>query len=242
MKSVFISDLHLAPETPQIAQMLLQVLGSEARDADELYILGDFLEAWLGDDAMPPALEPLLAQLKTLSDHGCRIYLMHGNRDFLLGQAFAQACGATLLPEAQVIELQGQPTLLMHGDQLCTDDVSYQAFRQQVRNPQWQQHFLGLTIPQRLEMAKQARAASKEQTSNKAEAIMDVNAATVADTMRQYGVTRLIHGHTHRPAIHQFELDNQPVTRIVLGDWIDQPSMLVVNNDKMRLIDPRVSS
>ncbi|MDH5300032.1 MAG: UDP-2,3-diacylglucosamine diphosphatase [Gammaproteobacteria bacterium] len=242
MKSLFISDLHLSPETMQIAQQLVMLLNTQAQDADEVYILGDMFEAWLGDDAMPEAIKPLISQLSALSKRGCRVFLMQGNRDFLMGEEFARLCGATLLPEAHVIQLQGQPTLLMHGDQLCTDDVGYQSFRQQVRNPQWQKQFLSLPIPNRMEMAKQARAASKEQTSHKAEYIMDVNQQTVIDTMRQHGVSQVIHGHTHRPATHTFELDGQPARRIVLGDWTDRPSYLVVNGDKMQLVDPRISS
>jgi UDP-2,3-diacylglucosamine hydrolase len=242
MKSLFISDLHLSLETPHIAQQLLAVLAGPAQEVDQLFILGDMFEAWIGDDAMPPELAPLLMPIKALTEKGIAVYFMHGNRDFLIGEKFAQACGAQLLNDPHVIELQGENVLLMHGDLLCSDDTTYLAFRQQVRNPQWQAHFLSLSIEERIAMAQQARAASKTDTSNKAEDIMDTNQNTVEDYMREHGVKRLIHGHTHRPAIHHFELDGAKAERIVLGDWGAEPSMLFIDDDSVRLIDPRVSS
>src|SRR3569623_2729537 len=223
--TLFISDLHLSADRPALTALFLVFLRGRAPRAETLYILGDLFEVWLGDDAVHPAYHPVLSALRELAARR-PVYVMHGNRVFLLGNAFAQASGVRLLADPSVIDLNGERTLLRHGDVLCTDDVEYQQFRAHVRNPDTQRHFLGLAIEQRIAMAKQFRDASRERTSEKAEAIMDVNQDAVAAALRAYGVHQLIHGHTHRPAIHEFELDGHPARRIVLGDWYEQGSVL----------------
>lgn len=241
MSSVFISDIHLSPQQPALAQLLLKFLQSpEIKDAQALYILGDLFDAWLGDDATPPELSPITQTFKSLAESGKQIFYLRGNRDFLVGEDLATRCGFTLLDDPCVIEILGQPTLLMHGDLLCTDDHEYQSFRKQVRNPQWQKQFLSLLVPERIALAKKARETSKTETAQKADDIMDANQQTVEQYMREYGVTRLIHGHTHRPAIHHFQLNGKDAERIVLGDWHDLPSYLSINDHDCLLSDPRV--
>lgn len=222
----FISDLHLSADRPAITELFLNFIGGEARRAQALYILGDLFEVWLGDDDKPPGHQRIIAALRGLKDSGTDIYLMHGNRDFLLGEGFASASGCRLLPEACVISLAGAPTLLMHGDTLCTDDGDYQKFRHMVRNPQWQKQFLSLPFAERMKLAQGMRAESRLQTSIKPNYIMDVNHQAVEQTMLDHKVLRLIHGHTHRPAVHDFQLNGQPAQRIVLGDWYEQGSAL----------------
>lgn len=224
MTTLLISDLHLHPGAPEITEGLLTYLERDARHAEALYILGDFFEAWIGDDVLDtPGLDPLAervaAALKTTSDGGTRIYLMHGNRDFLLGERFATHCGATLLPDPSVVDLGGKPVLLMHGDSLCTHDTAYMAFRAQARDPQWQAQILAMPIEARLELAKSLRMQSGEANANKAEEIMDVTPEEVEAALREHGVDTLIHGHTHRPAVHSLEVDGRPAQRLVLGDW-----------------------
>jgi len=226
MATLFISDLHLSGERPAIAEQLLRFLQGPAREAEALYILGDLFEAWIGDDAVAEEHRPVLAALQALSETGVPIFVMHGNRDFLLGAGFESMSGARLLPDPTVIELYGVPTLLMHGDTLCTDDKAYQQFRQMVRDPQWQAALLAKTPAERIALAREYREMSATQTAQKAEAIMDVNAEAVAAAFREHEVTRLIHGHTHRPAVHELEVDGRAVRRIVLGDWYEQGSVL----------------
>lgn len=225
--TLFISDLHLSDERPEITALFLNFLRTHAAGASALYILGDLFEVWLGDDAVLPGYQPVLEGIRTLSGTDIPVYVMHGNRDFLMGNLFAQQCGCRLISDPTIIELNGERTLLMHGDTLCTDDVEYQQFRTHVRNPETQRQFLALPIEQRITVAQQYRAESRERSRYKTEEIMDVNQQAVAAAMRHYGVRQLIHGHTHRPAIHTFTLDGQPASRIVLGDWYEQGSMLV---------------
>lgn len=229
MKPVlFISDLHLDTSRPEIVQLFLHFLQQRATQAEALYILGDFFEAWIGDDAVPPD-HPVIAALKGVSATGVPLYVMRGNRDFLLGEQFEQLTGARLLPDPTVITLGGDPVLLMHGDSLCTDDTTYQQFRAMVHNPQWQQMFLAKPIEERMELARQARQESTARNTglmDTQESIMDVNQGAVEQAMREHGVQRLIHGHTHRPNVHEFTVDGKPATRIVLGDWYDQGSVL----------------
>lgn len=238
-KTIFISDLHLSPSVPHLVEALVRFLEHETGDCDSLYVLGDLFEAWLGDDTPVASYAPIATAFKTLKNKGVSIYFMHGNRDFLIGPGFAEVCGIQLLGDAQVIDLYGTPTLLMHGDQLCTDDVEYQKFRGMVRNPAWQHQFLQLSLPDRLAQAKQARDTSKEQTRQKAEDIMDVNQLSVENTMRSHKVLRLIHGHTHRPAIHKFMLDGKPAERIVLGDWLSTANFLSITASDLVLNDER---
>ncbi|MBU2964417.1 UDP-2,3-diacylglucosamine diphosphatase [Amphritea sp. 2_MG-2023] len=216
MRILFISDLHLHSGRSDLTRALLHFLATTAKDCDQLYILGDLFEAWIGDDFIPDDLQPVIDALKTLSNNGCQIFFQHGNRDFLIGERFAQLTGVQLLQDSVVISLASGPTLLMHGDQLCTDDVEYQALRQQLRSPEWQNALLAQSIPERLEMAKQLRMASKTHTANKSAEIMDVNPHAVEQAMSEANCQLLIHGHTHRPAVHQL---NDGKQRIVLGDW-----------------------
>lgn len=226
MSTLFISDLHLSGERPHITELFVNFLQGEVAQAEALYILGDLFEAWLGDDFVPPELTAVIDALAALSRQGVPLFVMVGNRDFLMGPGFETLTGCRLLPDPTVIDLYGTPTLLMHGDTLCTDDTDYLHFRALVRNPAWQAEFLAKPVAERIAFAKQARAESRVHTQMTAEEIMDVNAEAVAQALRQHGVSRLIHGHTHRPAIHQLEVDAQPATRIVLGDWYEHSSVL----------------
>lgn len=241
MQTLFISDLHLSANTPQITKNYLALLQTEGVKSQAIYILGDFFEYWLGDDGITAEHQAVLSPLNQLSEQGIALYFMHGNRDFLIADEFARQTGCELLRDPTTIDLYGTPTLLMHGDLLCSDDKEYLAFREQVRNPDWQRQFLSLDMNARIEMAKQARDASQSAMQNKADEIMDVNQRTVEQTMRDAGVQQLIHGHTHRPAIHQFQLGSENYKRIVLGDWGEMPSYLIVTPEGSSLHDPRVS-
>ena len=236
MSTLFIADLHLDDSRPQITTLFENYLaGDDVRNADALYILGDLVEAWIGDDDDAELPERIAAAIRKVRDSGVPVYFMVGNRDFLLGEAFAARAGMTLLEDGVVHDIHGQPTLLMHGDVLCTDDVEYQAVRRQVRNPQWQAQILAMPLQARRALAVQAREDSRKHTGSTMESIMDVNAEAVGDAMRHAGVTRLIHGHTHRPKIHSFELDGASAQRIVLGDWYKQGSVLRVTADDIEL-------
>ena len=227
--TLMIADLHLDPAAPAMTDGFLDWLEHRARGADALYILGDLFEAWIGDDLLDhvdndpgghAALAMRVAQaLRRLADAGTAIYLMHGNRDFLLGHRFASAAGAKLLSDPALLRFADQPVLLMHGDSLCTRDEAYMRFREQARNPAWQEQVLAMPLADRLQLAASLRQQSGEATSNKAEEIMDVTQEEVVRTMREHGVATLIHGHTHRPATHDLEVDDTPARRIVLGDW-----------------------
>jgi UDP-2,3-diacylglucosamine hydrolase len=205
------------------------------RHADALYILGDLVEAWIGDDDDAELPQRIAAAIRAVRDAGVPVYFMVGNRDFLLGEAFAKRAGMTLLEDGAVHDMYGRPTLLMHGDVLCTDDTAYQAVRQQVRTPEWQQQILSMPLEARRAFAAKAREDSKAHTGSTMESIMDVNGDAVAAIMRNAAVTRLIHGHTHRPAVHTFELDGKAAERIVLGDWYEQGSVLRVDDDGIEL-------
>ncbi|TCV94625.1 UDP-2,3-diacylglucosamine hydrolase [Luteibacter rhizovicinus] len=236
MTTLFISDLHLDDSRPAITTLFEDYLASdEARAADAFYILGDLVEAWVGDDDDAELPGRIAHATRSLRDAGVPVYFMVGNRDFLLGETFAERAGMMLLDDGVVHDLYGTPTLLMHGDLLCTDDIEYQAFRQQVRTPAWGAQILAMPLEARRAFAAKARTESKERTGRIAEAIMDVNQHTVETTMRDKGVHRLIHGHTHRPAIHDFTLDGAPAQRIVLGDWYDQGSVLTVDANGVEL-------
>ena len=226
MSSLFISDLHLDDMRPQITDLFARFLTEEARDADALYILGDLFESWIGDDDDASLALRVAHALRALSDSGVPIYFMHGNRDFLLGASYAERAGMTLLADPTILDLHGERVLLMHGDTLCIDDIEYQKFRMLVRNPAWQAQFLAKPLAERGAFAAQARGESRKQTAMKAAEIMDVNQGAVESAMRTHGVRRLIHGHTHRPATHRFDLDGTSAERIVLGDWYEQTSVL----------------
>jgi len=235
MATLFISDLHLSAERPDITALFIQFLKNDARQAEALYILGDLFEAWLGDDMVLPEYADAIASMKALSESGVPLFIMHGNRDFLLGETFSTMSSATLLDDPTTIDLYGQPTLLLHGDTLCTDDVAYQQFRTMVRNPVWQQELLARSPTERLALAKQYREISQTETGNKAEDIMDVNQQAVEQLMQDKGIYHMIHGHTHRPAIHEFAIDSQAAQRIVLGDWYEQGSVLVCDKNGCKL-------
>lgn len=226
MTTLFISDLHLDATRPRITELFLDFLAGEAREARALYILGDLFEAWVGDDDDDPHHAHVIAGMRSLADAGIPVYVMHGNRDFLLGEEFARRSGCTLLPDPTRISLHGEDVLLMHGDTLCTDDTEYQAIRRQLRSAEWQREFLARPLEQRRAFAQQARAESRAAQQNKSMALMDVNPGEVRRTMAGQDVRLLIHGHTHRPAVHEFDLDGKPARRIVLGDWYEQGSVL----------------
>ncbi len=227
MTTLFISDLHLDTTRPHIVEQFLAFLREEAANADALYILGDFFEAWIGDDAAGE-LENIVADaLAELHGHGVPVFYMHGNRDFLLGDAYARRARMTILPDPSVIDINGERVLLMHGDTLCTDDVRYQAFRAQTRTAAWQRTFLGKPLPERQAFAAQARAESQRYTRSIGESITDVNAEAVCETMLAHHTHKLIHGHTHRPAQHSLHLGSHVAERIVLGDWHEHSCFLV---------------
>lgn len=215
----FISDLHLEESRPDITDAFLAFLSERAMGIEALYILGDFFEAWIGDDEQTPLQNRIAEALREVSDSGTALYLMHGNRDFLIGEDFCNRCGATLLPDPVVVDLYDTPTLLMHGDSLCTADQEYQKFRANMRNQQWQQMFLQRPLADRQMVARQLREISMAKNQGKAETIMDVTPDEVVREMESHGVQRLIHGHTHRPAIHELTANGRPAHRIVLGDW-----------------------
>jgi len=226
MTKLFISDLHLQAARPDITDRFFRFLETEAAQAEALYILGDLFEAWIGDDDPDEHNREVQAAMRRLTDAGVAGYFMHGNRDFLIGDAFAERTGFTLLEDPVVHDLYGTPVLLSHGDAYCTDDVDYQAFRRQSRDPAWQQQVLSMSVEQRRALAGQAREESRAAMVDKAEDIMDVNADAVAAALREAGVATLVHGHTHRPAVHELDLDGAPATRIVLGDWYEQGTVL----------------
>lgn len=234
-ETLFISDLHLDPSRPAITELFFRLLNTRARTAEALYILGDMFEMWLGDDDPSPANAVVMDALHAVTAGGTPVFVMHGNRDFLIGQGFAARTGCTLLPDAAVIDLYGERALLMHGDTLCTDDIAYQALRIKVRDPRWQQQMLALPFEERVRLGRQLRDASREEIQAKTAEIMDVNQGAVEQALRQHQVRLLIHGHTHRPAVHEFELDGRPVHRIVLGDWYEHGSVLAYWSDGHRL-------
>ncbi|WP_060507421.1 UDP-2,3-diacylglucosamine diphosphatase [Pseudomonas sp. NBRC 111124] len=216
---LLISDLHLQEERPDITRAFLDLLDGRARHARALYILGDFFEAWIGDDAMTPFQQSICQALRQLSDSGTAIYLMHGNRDFLIGQDFCAEAGCTLLADPSVIELGGEQVLLMHGDTLCTRDLAYMKMRRYLRNPVSLWILRHLPLATRQKLARKLRSESRAQTRMKATEIVDVTPEEVPKVMAAYGVRTLVHGHTHRPAIHKLVVEGEPARRIVLGDW-----------------------
>ena len=236
MTTLFVSDLHLDAERPQVTELFLRFLHDEARHAEALYLLGDVFEAWVGDDDPSPLATAVAEGLAAVSAAGVPVSFMHGNRDFLLGADYARRCGMRLLPDPAVVMLYGRPTLLMHGDLLCTGDAAYQAFRTQTRDPRWQAQFLAQPLASRIAFAQQARAASQAHQAGMdhargVEGITDVAHDAVSETLQRYGIDTLIHGHTHRPAIHDLHAGTRPCRRIVLGDWYEQGSVLRAESD-----------
>lgn len=226
MTALFISDLHLHAERPDGIEQFLSFMRTEARTASALYILGDLFEAWIGDDDTDPGHAPIITALAELRRDNVPCYFLHGNRDFLIGKRFAAATGCVLLEEWHVAEIAGERVLLTHGDLLCTDDTAYQELRTMVRNTAWQREFLARPLDERRAIVTDLRERSKTETATKPAEIMDVNQAAVEAALRQYDVSTLLHGHTHRPAVHEFVVDGRSATRIVLGDWYDSGSVL----------------
>ena len=216
---LFISDLHISLEKPEITRRFLSFLRDRAPKAAAVYILGDLFDAWIGDDDPTPPNNKIRKQLKQLTNSGTKVYLQQGNRDFLLGNKFCEDTGVTLIDDYLVIDLLGTPTLLTHGDLLCSDDLPYQAFRVKSHTPEWQHYVLSKPLILRLVMARWYRFRSYFHKRNKTQEIMDVNQDTVINVMREHHCLRLIHGHTHRPAIHDFEINGQPAQRFVLAAW-----------------------
>ena len=235
MATLFISDLHLEAERPEIGEQFLAFLAGPARDAEALYILGDLFEAWIGDDDPSEYYAGMKQAIRALADSGVPVYFMHGNRDFMIGPRFAGEAGVTLLEDPYAVELYGEKVLLSHGDFLCTDDVEYQQVRAMTRNPEWQAMMMAKSVAERIAFAQQARATSAARHASMQEEIADVNQEAVEATIREHGCDVLLHGHTHRPAVHPFHVDERPVHRIVLGDWYEQGSMVEWDDDGPRL-------
>jgi len=227
MTRLFVSDVHLDASAPAAIEQFLSFLDTHAKSAEALYILGDLFEVWVGDDEADPDKKAVAAALRALTTRGIACFLLHGNRDFLLGRGFCDETGCRLLPDPVVAEFDGERVLLTHGDALCVDDHSYQELRSVVRTATWQRRFLALPLSDRELLANQARAGSRQHTSRTIPKIMDVNSDAVAQAFRVAGVRRMIHGHTHRPGIHDTVIDGTPAQRIVLGAWYEQGSYLV---------------
>jgi UDP-2,3-diacylglucosamine hydrolase len=223
--TLFISDLHLDAGEPETIRRFVTFIEREARAARALYILGDLFEAWVGDDEDDPRLAPIQTALADLTRAGVPCSLMHGNRDFLIGPRFCAATGCRLLGDYERVELHGGIVLLTHGDLLCTDDTRYMSLRGTLRNPAWQRDFLAKPLAERRKIAADLRQLSAAEIASKSYDIMDVNQGTVERVMREHDVSLLLHGHTHRPAIHRFDLDGKPAARIVLGAWHEAPSI-----------------
>ncbi len=235
-KTLFISDLHLDRERPGIVTLFAEFIDKQARDADALYILGDLFEYWVGDDQPTHGLEPAIEALQSLKSV-TPVFFIQGNRDFLVSDGFAQRTGLKLLPDSVIIDLYDRTALLLHGDTLCSDDVDYQQLRELLRDSAWQQQFLSQPVSDRLAQALALREKSMAETSGKTEAIMDVNQQRVEAELRKHRANLMIHGHTHRPGRHRFELDGEPVERIVLGDWYQKGNVLIVTPDDLILED-----
>jgi len=234
--TLFASDLHLDSEAPWAIDAFLKFLGDEARGAEALYLLGDLFEVWVGDDDDNPDNMRACEGIAALAASGVAVYALHGNRDFLLGAPFARRTGIKLLPDPVKIDLYGVPTLLSHGDVFCTDDTSYQELRSIVRRPAWQRRFLSLPLSARRDLANAARAGSKAHTGRTIPTIMDVNPDAVTRALRATGTTRLIHGHTHRPATHVLDVDGKRAERVVLAPWYEAASCLSASAAGLREI------
>ena len=236
MTTAFISDLHLTPERPASTRLFEEFLTNSAYLLERLYILGDLFEYWVGDDGADAlGHAPVEIAIRKAVDAGTEVFFMHGNRDFLVGQEFARRAGCTLLPDPVVVTLERRAFLLTHGDALCTDDVEHQQSRQQMLSTKWKMVFLQKPLDRRIETATAMRRTSESAKRAKSMAVMDVNQQAVEALMRQHRVDTMIHGHTHLPAVHQFELDQKPAWRYVLGDWYEQGSALYYHDGKLAL-------
>lgn len=232
---LLISDLHLEEGRPDITRAFLGLLAGRACTAESLYILGDFFEAWIGDDAMSPFQRSICQALRALSDSGTNVFLMHGNRDFMIGKAFCKAAGCTLLKDPSVVNFNGEPVLLMHGDSLCTRDEAYMRMRRYLRHPLTLWVLRHLPLSTRHKLARKLRSESRAQTRMKANDIVDVTPDEVVRVMAESGVQTLIHGHTHRPAVHDVQLDGTTAQRIVLGDWDREGWLLRIDEQGFHL-------
>ena len=226
MSTLFVSDLHLEAERPDIGNQFIEFLKTDAMEADDLYILGDLFEAWVGDDDPNTHYAKIKMAIRKVVDKGVPVYFMHGNRDFMIGRQFANETGVEILPDPYPVDMYGQKALLSHGDALCTDDTQYQRVRRMTRDPDWQASILAKPLKERLRIAEEARRQSLEQTLNLTMNIMDVNQDEVKRVITEHGVDVLLHGHTHRPGIHTVDLGRRKARRIVLGDWYQQGSVL----------------
>ncbi len=236
-RALFVSDLHLTGERPAANEAFFAFLEREVPGADALYILGDLFEFWVGDDDLDDPLNAIVAGfLANAARGGTPVYLMHGNRDFLMAETFCKAAGATLLADPTVVDLYGTPTLLMHGDTLCTDDSAYQDWRRLCRSDAWQEAFLAAPLPARREQMRVLRSRSEEDKRAKPPTIMDVNEGAVKEALRAHACTRLIHGHTHRPGHHKLEVDGKPCERWVLHDWYGHGGYLATDADGLKLL------
>ena len=226
MATLFISDLHLEAERPDIGEQFIRFLQTDATEAEALYILGDLFEAWVGDDDPNAHYAIIKLAIRKLADSGIPVYFMHGNRDFMIGKKFANETGVKILKDPYPVKMYGQKALLSHGDAMCTDDVQYQRVRSMTRDLDWQASMLAKPLKERLRIAVEARRQSLEQKLNLSMDIMDVNQDAVMRTINEHGVDVLLHGHTHRPDIHTVDLGNRKAKRIVLGDWYTQGSLV----------------
>ena len=240
MTTLFISDLHLSPGDSARIQLVVNFLQTQSENIDKLYILGDLFNTWLGDDIVPEEFEPLILQLQQLHQSGIKTYLMVGNRDFMVGKQFSERAGCEFLDDSCIIDLYGTKTLLLHGDTLCIDDVAYQRYRRWSRNKLLQWCFLHLPANYRQGVSDKIKQKSREQKQSKSAMIMDVNQDEVLRVMNHFDVTQLIHGHTHRPAIHTLMVNKKIAKRIVLGDWEDEISYLKCDEQQTLLVDHRV--
>ena len=233
-KTYFIADLHLSENRPHLLALFRQFMQEQAPEAEKLYILGDLFDFWIGDDEQSDLISEVQQLIRHLTEQGVPCYFQHGNRDFLIGKKFANACGLTLLPTYQVIDLYGTPTLLCHGDTLCVDDVKYQHYRKKVHQKWRQWLFLHLPLKVRLKIAEKIRAKSRQDKQLKSTEIMDVNAVFVQQMFAQFHVTQMIHGHTHRQKHHEIPPNFH---RIVLGDWGETSSLLEVTPHSIEFIN-----
>lgn len=235
MTTLFISDLHLESGQPEIGEQFLSFLNGEARTAEVLYILGDLFEVWLGDDDPSPYYGEMKVALRALVDSGVPVKFMHGNRDFMIGADFSAETGVEILDDPTIVDLYGDNVLLSHGDALCTDDVHYQQVRTMTRSPEWQAMMRAKSVEERIAFAIEARKESRERGEALSDEIMDVNQDAVKALMLEHNVNTLLHGHTHRPAVHEVDLGDRVASRIVLGDWFEQGSVVRWDENGPRL-------
>jgi len=237
-QTYFIADLHLSDSRPDISAAFYHFLNTHIlnQDVDALYILGDFYEVWVGDDYETPLSKEVASRLKQISDSGTPVFFIHGNRDFIIRNKYAKQAGMTLLSEQTVIDLYGTPTIILHGDEMCTQDIEYQKFRKKARGWWWPRLMLALPLWYRRSVAKKAREKSKQNQAGKSLEILDVTQEAVLDVFAKHQVKNMIHGHTHRPNVHHYKEQGTELTRTVLGDWYTQGSYLVVTPDSQKLV------